>query len=64
MFYIGFHWLKCAYGIVTYDRFLKTRIVIDRRPPSRKTDKAPTTVYNNPVKRSHEVQNINGHVCK
>lgn len=44
--------------------FLKTRIVINRRHPNRKANKAPTTVYNNPVKRPYKVKNINAHVCK
>lgn len=56
-----FYW-KCAYRTETYERFLKTRIVIDRRPINRRADRAPTTVYNNPVKRFHRVKNINLYV--
>lgn len=57
----GFYW-KCAYRTETYERFLKTRIVIDRRPIIRRADRAPTTVYNNPVKRFHSIKNINLYV--
>lgn len=42
--------------------FLKTRIVINRRHPNRKANKAPTTVYNNPVKRPYKVKNKNENV--
>lgn len=49
-FSLMFSVLKMSMKNKTYERFFLTNIVIEKRPPNRKTDKAITTVYNNPVK--------------